>query len=116
MIVKLQIFKTIRIPVHVSEYYDRLAAKRVATLSQGSLVVVGYPKDLKYQNYRGNGKARLRRSLTHWTYGRMVRYIQEECTKQGTPSEAPPPLRLTPHGTAHPKPLPLLGLRTLVQR
>ena len=75
--------------LHVSEYYDRLAAKQVATTSQNALVVVGYPKGIKYENFKGNGKARLRRTLAHWTYGREIRYIQEECTKVGVPAEAP---------------------------
>jgi len=75
--------------LHVSEYYDRLAAKQVATTSQNALVVVGYPKGIKYENFKGNGKARLRRTLVHWTYGREIRYIREECAKQGIPSEAP---------------------------
>ena len=75
--------------LRVSEYYDRLAAKQVATTSQNTLVVVGHPKGIKYENFKGNGKARLRRTLTHWTYGRQIRYIQEECAKLGIPSEAP---------------------------
>jgi transposase len=75
--------------LHVSEYYDRLAAKQIAATSQNCLVAVGYPKGIKYENFKGNGKARLRRTLTHWTYGRAIRYIQEECAKQGIRSEAP---------------------------
>jgi transposase len=75
--------------LRVSEYYDRLAAKQVATTSQNALVVVGHPKGIKYENFKGSGKARLRRTLAHWTYGRQIRYIQEECAKLGIPSEAP---------------------------
>jgi len=75
--------------LHVSEQYDRLAAKEVAAASQNCLVVVGYPKGIKYENFKGNGKARLRRALAHWTYGRRIRYIQEECVKLGIPSETP---------------------------
>ena len=43
--------------LHVSEYYDRLAAKQVATSSRNSLVVGGYPKGIKYEKARGNRKA-----------------------------------------------------------
>jgi len=75
--------------LHVGEQYDRLAAKQVAATSQNSLVVVGYPKSIKYQNFKGNNKPRLRKVLAHWTYGRQIRYIQEECAKQGIPTEAP---------------------------
>jgi len=75
--------------LRVSEQYDRLAAKQVATTSQNCFVVVGYPKGIKYTNPKGNGRARLRKVLAHWTYGREIRYIQEECAKQGIPSEAP---------------------------
>ncbi len=74
--------------LRVSEYYDRLAAKRIAETSQNSLVVVGYPKGIKYENFKGNGRARLRKTLARWTYGHMVQYIQQECAKQGIPSEA----------------------------
>jgi len=75
--------------LHVSEYYDRLAAKQVAAASQNALVVVGHPKGIKYENFKGNGKARLRRTLAHWTYGREIHYIQEECAKVGVPTETP---------------------------
>jgi transposase len=75
--------------LHVGEQYDRLVAKQFAATSQNSLVVVGYPKGIKYENPEGNGKPWQRRTLAHWTYGRMVRFIQEECGKQGIPSEAP---------------------------
>jgi len=75
--------------LHVSEYYDRLAAKQVAATSQNALVVVGHPKGIKYENFKGNGKARLRRTLAHWTYGREIHYIQEECAKVGVPTETP---------------------------
>jgi transposase len=75
--------------LHVSEYYDRLAAKQIAATSQNSLVVVGYPKGIKYENFKGNDKPGLRKILARWTYGREIRYIQEECAKLGIPSEAP---------------------------
>jgi len=75
--------------LHVSEQYDRLAAKQVAATSQNSIVVVGYPKGIKYKNFKGNDKPRLRKVIARWTYGRQIRYIQEECTKLGIPSEAP---------------------------
>jgi len=75
--------------LHVSEHYDRLAAKQVAASSQKSLVVVGYPKGIKYENFKGNDKPKLRKALARWTYGRQIRYIQEECAKLGVPTEAP---------------------------
>jgi len=74
--------------LHISEYCDRLAAKQVAASSQNSLVVVGYPKGIKYDNARGNGKPWQRKHLARWTYGRMIQYVQQECVKQGIPSEA----------------------------
>jgi len=74
--------------LNVSEYYDRLAAKQIATTSQNSLVVVGYPKGIKYENFKGNDKAGLRKTLARWAYGREIRYIQEECAKLGVPTEA----------------------------
>jgi transposase len=74
--------------LHVSEYYDRLAAKQVATTSQNCLVAVGYSKGIKCTNPKGNGNPRQRRMLAHWTCGRVIRYIQEECGKVGVPAEA----------------------------
>jgi len=75
--------------LHIGEYYDRLAAKQVAPSSQNSFVVIGYPKGIKYENPKGNGKPRLRKKLASWTYRRMIQYIQQECTKLGIPTEAP---------------------------
>jgi transposase len=67
----------------VAEYYDRLTAKRVAEISNGCAVAIGYPKGIKYENYRGNRKRKLRRLMTRWAYSRIVRYISEECTERG---------------------------------
>jgi len=75
--------------LHVGEYYDRLAAKQLAATSQNCLVAVGYPKGIKHKNNHGNGKPKLRRALAHWSYGRAIRYIQEECVEQGIRAEAP---------------------------
>jgi len=75
----------------VAEYYDRLMAKRIAEISNGCAVAIGYPKGIKYGNYRGNGKRKLRRLMARWTYGRIIRYTQEECAERGievvTPDE-----------------------------
>jgi len=70
---------------HVAEYFDRLSAKAVADTSHGCLVAVGYPKHIKYENY----KAFLRRLLARWSYRRIVHYIQEKCAERGIPVEAP---------------------------
>lgn len=59
----------------VAEQFDRLTAKRVAEISSGCVVAVGYPKGIKYENYRGNSKRRLRRLMARWAYGRVLRYI-----------------------------------------
>lgn len=48
----------------VAEYYDRLTAKRIAEISSGYIVAIGYPKGIKYENYRGNGKRNLRHLMT----------------------------------------------------
>ena len=73
----------------VAEYFDRLSAKAVADTSDGCFVAVGYPKHIKYENYKGNNKAFLRRVLARWSYGRIIRYIQEECAERGISMEAP---------------------------
>ena len=67
----------------VAEYFDRLTAKRIAEISSGCIVTIGYPKWIKYKNYRGNGKRKLRRLMTRWTYGRITRYVREECAEKG---------------------------------
>ncbi len=73
----------------VAEYYDRLTAKAIAEISGGCLVAIGYPKGIKANNYRGNGKRALRQKLTKWSYGRMTRYIKEECTERGIKAVGP---------------------------
>jgi transposase len=75
--------------LHISEQYDRLAAKQIAATSQNCLVAVGYPKGIKYENPKGNGKPRLRKQLARWAYRRMIQHIQQECVKQGILTEAP---------------------------
>jgi len=67
----------------IAEYFDRLTAKRIADISGNCLVVIGYPKWVRANNYRGNGKRWLRRKLTGWSYGRIIRYIREECAEKG---------------------------------
>ena len=73
----------------VAEYYDRLTAKQIAEISSGCLVAIGYPKGIKADNYRGNGKRALRRRLTRWSYGRIIRYIKEECAERGIEAVGP---------------------------
>jgi putative transposase len=68
---------------HVAEYYDRLTAKRIAKISGDCTVAIGYPKRIKYENYRGNGKQELRRLMARWAYGRIIRYTIEECAEHG---------------------------------
>jgi IS605 OrfB family transposase len=74
---------------HVAEYYDRLTAKQIADISKNCVVAVGYPKGIKASNYRGNGKRGLRRKLTRWSYGRIIRYTKEECAERGIQVETP---------------------------
>ena len=73
----------------VAEYYDRLTAKRIAEISGGCIVAIGYPKGIKYENYRGNGKRRLRRLMARWAYGRIIRYTIEECAEHGIRAVSP---------------------------
>lgn len=65
----------------VAEYFDRLSAEKLANLSEGYLLVVGNPKGIKYENFKGNGKMRLRRLLTRWSYGRIIRFIEERAER-----------------------------------
>jgi len=73
---------------HVAEYYDRLSAKKLADLSEKCLLAVGYPKRIKYNNFKGIGRKRLRQLLTGWGYGRIIKYIVEERAERGVPTEA----------------------------
>lgn len=73
---------------HAAEYSDRLSAKAIADTSRNCLVAIGYPKDIKYENYKGNNKALLRRVLARWSYGRIIHYIEEECAERGIHVEA----------------------------
>ncbi|MBS7615502.1 transposase [Candidatus Bathyarchaeota archaeon] len=67
----------------VAQHFDRLFAQKLTDLSEGCLLAVGYPKGIKYQNFKGNGKRRLRRLLTRWSYGRIIRFIEEERAERG---------------------------------
>jgi hypothetical protein len=62
---------------NIAENFDRLTAKNIADMSENCLIAIGYPKGIKYQNYRGNGKARLRRLMTGWAYGRAITDLAE---------------------------------------
>jgi len=73
---------------HVAEYFDRFFAKRLAGLSEGCLLAVGHPKGIKYESFKGNGKRRLRKLLTGWSYGRIIKYVVEERAERGVPTEA----------------------------
>jgi len=73
---------------HVAEYLDRLSAKRLADLSEGCLLAAGCPKGVKYDNFKGNGRKRLRQLLTGWGYGRIIKYVVEERAERGLPTEA----------------------------
>ncbi|WXG47008.1 MAG: zinc ribbon domain-containing protein [Candidatus Atabeyarchaeum deiterrae] len=55
----------------------------LADMSKESLLVVGYPKGVKYRNFKGKGKKRLRRVLTRWSYTRIIRFIVEERAERG---------------------------------
>lgn len=68
---------------HVAEYHDRLSARRVADTSNGCLVAVGYPRGIRYDNPKCNGKAYLRKLLARWSYARMIQYIREEYNERG---------------------------------
>jgi len=74
---------------YVAEYFDRLTAKEIANTSSGCLVAIGYPKGIKYDNYKGNGKPHLRKKLARWSYGRIIRCTKEECAERGIRAEAP---------------------------
>lgn len=78
---------------HVADYFDRLDAIRIAEMaaSQDAAVAVGYPKGIKYDNYRGNGQRLMRRVLQQrFSYGQRTRYILEECTSRGIIAEVIP--------------------------
>ncbi len=80
---------------HFAESFDRLNAINIAEIAEqaSAMIVVGYPKGIKYENYRGNGKRRGRRMLQqHFPYERLTRYISEECVERGVRAERVPEL------------------------
>jgi len=75
---------------NMAEYSDRLDAICIAESAtrEGSIVAVGYPRHIKYDNYRGNRKRTLRRTLhQRFPYGRRIRYIIEECVERGVTAQ-----------------------------
>jgi len=76
---------------HLAEQYDRLDAAHIAEMAEaeGSMVAIGYPKGIKYENFRGNGERRLRRMLQQrFPYNRRIQYVQQECAERGVRAEA----------------------------
>jgi putative transposase len=65
------------------EDQERKLAKYIATISQESLVAIGYPKGIKYGLYKGNGNKKLRKKINKWAYNRIINYITQACEKQG---------------------------------
>lgn len=75
---------------HFVESFDRLNAIKIADMAeQGSaMLAVGYPRGIKYENYRGNGKPKGRRMLQqHFPYERLTRFIFAECVERGIRAE-----------------------------
>jgi transposase len=71
---------------HIAEHFDRLDAIKVAKMAtaEDAIVAIGYPRRIKYENYRGNGKRHLRRMLQrYFSYGRRIQYVIEECAERG---------------------------------
>lgn len=75
---------------NVAAHHDRLKAICIAEVAmwENSIVAIGYPRNIKYENYRGNEKPILRRLLQQsFSYGRKIRYIEEECVERGVRAE-----------------------------
>lgn len=71
---------------NVIRHYDHVLATTVANLAkrESSIVAIGYPKNLRFQRYRGDGRVLLRKLLhQRFSYGRMIQLIQEKCNEFG---------------------------------
>jgi transposase len=78
---------------NTAKCFDRLHAVEIAEMAsvEYAAVAVGYPKAIKYENYRGNGKPSLRQMLQkRFAYGRRIRYIVEACCEGGVVVEPVP--------------------------
>jgi putative transposase len=67
----------------VADYFDRLSSKTLANISGRHLLVVGYPKGIKYRNFKGDSKKKLRIGLARWSYNRIIRFVVEERAERG---------------------------------
>jgi len=65
------------------EDQERKLAKYIATISNESLVAIGYPKGIRSNHYKGNGNKKLRKKVHKWAYNRIISYIAQACEKQG---------------------------------
>lgn len=70
----------------VAAYHARTSAICIAKMAERehAMVAVGYPRGMKYENYRGNGKPHQRRMLQQrFSYARQIQLIHEECAERG---------------------------------
>ncbi len=65
------------------EDQERKLAEQIADISGNSILGIGYPKEIKYTNYKGNGKKQIRKRLHKWSYSRIINYIIQSCEEKG---------------------------------
>ena len=65
------------------EDQERKIAEEITNISYNSILGIGYTKEIKYKNYKGNGNKQLRKKLHRWTYNRIINYIFQSCEEKG---------------------------------
>ncbi len=69
---------------NLTKDYDRKLAKEFAEHTDGEIVIVGDPQEIRYRKFKGNGDKIGRKVLQNWTFGRLGYQIVEKCRERGT--------------------------------
>ncbi|MBU4501627.1 MAG: transposase [Nanoarchaeota archaeon] len=62
---------------------ERKLAKKYAKKCNNELVVIGHPKNIRYNNYKGNGNKKGRKILQGWSFLRQAQFIKQKLNEKG---------------------------------
>ncbi|MCG2717574.1 MAG: transposase, partial [Nanoarchaeota archaeon] len=62
---------------------ERKLAKKYAAKCNNEMVIIGHPKNIGYNNYKGNGNKKGRRILQGWSFLRQAQFIKQKLNEKG---------------------------------
>ncbi|MBL7100470.1 MAG: transposase [Nanoarchaeota archaeon] len=66
---------------------ERKIAKNYAKKCINELVIIGHPKNIRYNNYKGNGNKKRRKMLQGWSFLRQAQFIKQKLNEKGILTE-----------------------------